>query len=579
MHFSPLPCAGRARRSRGAVLLVFLSSTAPIAAAPLSPAPPWAVDSPAAAGDGAFFGYGLDYLFEHQKSLRITSQQTVVPLRTEDGGVQAMVVDGDPDLLNRKFDLTWELNGPGVRVPLALSCFRLTDLIRVFPTLTLETASVDVNLDSISKTEPNPKTSLQGRGFLFGTKIGMTASLCGSCPWFSGTTYHYRRMPSFSVNHSPGFVEPGFEVLGDEVRLSQEVHEFSTLVGHIAPNKRVAYYTGIRARWTDVEIEDKLRLANEQISEEMNLSTRTKLKSETIEAIAGMDTQLGDRVFARTETAVSGQDYGVQMTIVYLGKRKKQGHERAEEIVRIVMPRLERILADFARARSALPVTIEAGIQVYPRGPVIELLENTERALLKALAEPELIAMRDYVEFLFREVHVSLALLNNFNSLRSSWPVSAVLAALGPEASLGLLKPQQGNQGMGAKQTIILEKLEAVGDFLSLLRSLFLTNQIVVDLCIKSTPEADFKMYPASHKKSQKQSPIKTNKPLTNMYRGLYRYSVQLSGFKGNDPESYLDLVAHYGPIIMCYLVPSTESGETFCAPEPGNFKKECPHE
>jgi len=123
----------------GSALLALLAATAP----------PWTVDSPAAAGHGARFGIGTGYLSERQESLRIESQQSAG-------------VDGDADLLNRKFDLEWEVNGPVAQVPLALSCFRLTNLIRVFPTLTLEAGSVDVSLHSIAKTEPGSDATLSG---------------------------------------------------------------------------------------------------------------------------------------------------------------------------------------------------------------------------------------------------------------------------------------------------------------------------------------------------------------------------------------------------------------------------------
>lgn len=581
LHLSS-PAGGRARRTSGTVLLVLLVSIAPLGAA----TPPWAVESPAAAGDGARFGLGLEYLFEHQESLRFASQQSVISLRTEDGGIRPMVVDGDPGLLNRKFDLEWELNGPGVRVPLALSCFRLTDLIRVFPTLILEAASVDVTLDSISKTEANPKTSLQGRGSLFGAQIGVTASLCGACPWFNGTSYHYRNVPNFDVDRSPGFVEPGFEVLRDEVRLSQEVHQVSTKFGYVAPGGRVAYYTGIRGRWTEVDIEDELRLsgANRQ---ETSLSSRTKLDSTIVEAIAGVDIYLGGSIFARTETAFSSQDYGARLSVVYVGPYKpeinsagqKETREevemRAEELAGAIVPSLRQILAAFMEARASLPIEIGAtGMEVYPEGAVISLLASTERDLFQALGGRELTAMRDYIQRLFSDARASLGVPSDPQVTQISFSHPPVkIASLSMYALLQAAQPASASLNKVDTDSWLDRIGQAIGTILDFSDN----DELLVDLCVKSTPKnrAEFRMRPISY---EPPVPIQvnTNGPLVMVWRGLYKYSLSRRGFK--PIQSELDLVRNSESILNCQMISNSEDEDVLaCDVRAGDTEKECP--
>ena len=126
--------------------MFFSCLSGPALLALLAAAPPWTVDSPAAAANDARLGIGAAYFFESQES--------------------------------------WEMDGPVAQLPLGLSCFRLTDGIRGFPTLTLEAGSVGISSSGRS-----------GRGALFGAKLGANASLCGSCPWFAGLSYRYRTLP------------------------------------------------------------------------------------------------------------------------------------------------------------------------------------------------------------------------------------------------------------------------------------------------------------------------------------------------------------------------------------------------
>lgn len=392
-----------------AALLAFLGPTCTVAADP----PPWAVESPAAAGDGARFGLGLDSFFEKQKSLRIRSQQSVTLLQGPDGLPLPMIVNGDAELLNRKFDLEWELRGAGVQVPLALSCFRLTDLVRVFPTVTFEASMADITLNILDKPEPGFSTSLQGRGPLFGTNIGVTATLGGA--WFAGTTYHYRSLPSLAVDRSPGFAAPGFEVLHDEVRLSQEIHEVSTKAGYVTADGKTAYYTGVRARQTDVEIEDELRLRDGIFGRETELNSRSKLGSEVVQAVVGVDRHLRGPLFARTEATFGDQDYGVMVTIAYVMTQNKDLNDakfldHMRGIAAALAPQIALVLADFrARWGTLKVVDGPGGAPSYKATEVFRLLLGAEGRLLDALnLYPELEPLVDWVRDRFQESREAL---------------------------------------------------------------------------------------------------------------------------------------------------------------------------
>jgi hypothetical protein len=535
-------------------------------AEPVAAAPPWVVESPAAAGHGARFGLGLDTLFEHQESLRIESQRTESSQEIQGGGT--FVVDGDPDLLNRKFDLDWDLRAAGVEVPLGLSCFRLTDLIRVFPTLTLEAAMADVTLGSVTKTESNPKTTLEGRGPLFGVKLGATASLCGSCSWFTGISYHYRSLPALDADRSPELSERELEVLRDQVRLSQDVHEVSTQVGYVAPNQKVAYYTGVRGRWTDVDIEDELRLRSLIDQQTTRIATRTRLKSETIEAVAGVAAHLGGSIYGRTETTFSGQDYGVTVSIVHVGPREAPQEEseetetKARETAALLVPRLEQILAAFQERRQRLQ-TAAAGAQEYPRQAVAALLNDTERDLLQSLTGPELTAMRDYVQNLFKQARLRLALPPGSPPVR--------LASLHPFLMQGA-RPAPEGLDKGAADSWFDRIANAIGKILDQSRN----NNLVMTLCVKTSPKdrAEFRMHPVSYDLLDKK--VITTGRIVKVWRGLYSYTVARHGFKSI--QNTLDLVEEPGSVLDCNLIAnSSQSYPLFCQLRAGSIDKECP--
>jgi len=227
-------------------------------------------------------------------------------------------------------------------------------------------------------------------------------------------------MPSFDVSLSPVFMEPDFEVLRQQASLSQEVHEVSTRVGYVVPNNRIAYYTGIRTRWTDVEVEDELRVIAGQ-QREMDLSTRTALGSETVQAVAGMDAHLAGSLFGNLEVAAGGGDEQVLLKVIFVPFRHSEHtteahrHERVERFIGIaglLIPQLARILAEFRGEWRKLPeIPGPDGEPAHPAAEVDELLLRNETRLLALLDQySELGPLADWVRDRFREARVDLDL-------------------------------------------------------------------------------------------------------------------------------------------------------------------------
>ena len=211
--------------------------------------PPWAVEAPS--GAGARYGLGLDVFSEHQESLKITfNEQRIL------SGEDSETVRTDPGLLNRKFNLRWDLTGAGVKPAVALP---LPRTLGIYPTLVFQAAVVDVGLDFHDRNRSQDSSSLDGRGPLFGTGFDLTRSLCRSCPWFAGASYFFQKIPSVTVDRSPAFRPDRFEILEDRVQLERDVHAVATRVGYGFSGNRAVSYVGALHRWNDVRIDDRLR--------------------------------------------------------------------------------------------------------------------------------------------------------------------------------------------------------------------------------------------------------------------------------------------------------------------------------
>src|ERR1700694_920989 len=126
--------------------------------------PPWAVESPGAAG--APVALGLDVVTGREDGLRISSEPTVVTLRDPSGRTETSFIPGDPSLLNRKFAIRVRSTGEGAQVPVALPPIPLAGL-RIFPTFIVQVASTGLSLDFADKPQPADSTSLKVRAPLY----------------------------------------------------------------------------------------------------------------------------------------------------------------------------------------------------------------------------------------------------------------------------------------------------------------------------------------------------------------------------------------------------------------------------
>ncbi|HEX6903915.1 MAG TPA: hypothetical protein VF789_29660 [Thermoanaerobaculia bacterium] len=490
--------------------------------------PPWAVEAPGAAR--ARFGLGLDVFFEHQESLRFSFLEQTV--RTRDlltGGEEIGVMRTDPGLLNRKFDLQLELAGVGIQPAIALPSVGLPRDLRLYPTLVFQAASADVSLDFHDRTRAEDSSSLDGRGSLFGAGLDLATSLCQGCPWFTGASYRFQRLPSFTVDRSPPFGPSGFNVLEDEVRLSREVQEASARAGYSFSGNQVVSYIGVSHRWTDVEIEDHLRYRDPYGEVETTLDSLTRLDSETTLALAGVEARLGPRLFSRMETSVGDGDWGVLFRLSYL---LTEPAPPTDPLYLEIAARIRKIRAEYLKAVNGLPEVVDLAV-------IYALLERTERKLLDALPFPKFAALHDSVRDRFQKIREALAQETAGAASSRSLPrfVPAVLSISGAISA----EPVAARLATEPKS-----KLDALVDFLDLIIKRFENDDIIIKVCVKTSPEqgADVLVHAFSY--DEKQYTTYSNGTVV-VPRGLYAYRVELPGDQlskcfPNDPAGCIPL-------------------------------------
>lgn len=530
------------------------------------------------------FGLGLISLFEHQESLEVSSTTGSFTIRDLDlGRTENGSLDGDPRLLNRKFDIEWELTGLGTEARWSpkLPSFRFADWATIEPTLGFHALAADFDLHFDNRREPETSTSLHGRGPLFGVDLETTTTLGA---WFAGVGYRYQTLPKTDVEISPSFADPSFRVLGDSSRLSRDTHDVYSYVGY---GSRIRSYLGVRSRWTDIEIENGLQLLNPQLRQETELSYGTRLESRSTEGIVGLEAHLSSSFIARTEIAFSDQNYGALASFVYTWQppvhspppgHSDQARMQEMQIAAEIAPRLKRIYDDFVKARENLPVeTTITGAQGYPVEPLRRLLDQTEHDLLDALSgHVELIALQDYVRDLFRRALAALQ-AEPVAQDRLFQP-QALFAAAHPAAYLQVRLQATGEvidrQRAGAL-------LGMIGNALS--RILFLASRedLRVTFYVTSTPKtrALFTLCPANYKPPPHNTHdrIVPCKPwirdattnggeIYGVWRGLYTYVVNSGKFQDMFVDVF-NLVEETPAMLSCELVREGEEGDVFpCA-------------
>lgn len=328
---------------RAPLLLLFLSLASPLAAERAVPphggatdevtassgsgeasepqSPPGA-ESPQSAG--ARFSLGIDLLSDRRGDLEELSGSTSLTLRDADGGTQRLDLPGDPELDNRKFDRHFDGRGFGLELPVALPRFHLAGSVTVFPSIVLELAVLDVDVDFVGRTEPGADRSLSGRGLMLGAGVSWVATLCRHCRWFWGGDYRYRTLPDLGLDGVPGFGAPGLEVLSSEDRLRLDSHRLTGRLGYRVRGGRYAPYLGLRYRTTDVRLEDELRLASPELGQETRIVTRSKLDDDAMEGVVGVDVRLARNLAARLETSIGDADRQALLKIVFTGFHRER---------------------------------------------------------------------------------------------------------------------------------------------------------------------------------------------------------------------------------------------------------------
>jgi hypothetical protein len=462
------------------------------------------------------FGAGIDYLSELQKSLTISSSSGTVTVRDLEGGTTETVpLDGDPRLLNRKFDIEWSMNGPGVLIPISGSVG--TGWGRVQTSFSLQAREGDFDLRFLNQREEGADDSLHGRGTFYGAELAVTA-LCRSCPWFAESGYRFQKLSGADADRSQSFNSPGLRVMGDENRLSRETRDAFARFGYSFTGKDIVTYTGVRHRWADVEVEDELRLFDPQFNQETTLRSKTKLDSRATEAIIGLEARRGSFI-GRTEIAFNEEDYGASVQIIY-SRPAKEDHNHQEfrkRMARIaveITPDLRRITNEFLRDREKLRVVEgNGGSMAYLQSDLAALLDGTEHKLSEVLQRyPELDALNDWAQDQFIQLRQDLK--------RGNSPTGGThLARFSQSWALlqtGSTKPEPQYGILGAFATSCLAFITNMSE----------KDELSMDLTFntKLGPETQLEIYPKYH---PKKDPILIN--IGDPYpipRGTYSYQV-----------------------------------------------------
>lgn len=532
------------RLLRGFAVLCLLAEPAGAAS------PPWAVESPGAAR--ARFGLGLDMYFERLESLRIASSRTVVTTRDLLlGHEQTRVLDGDPELLNRKFDLRWELQGPGAVLPIALPAPRA---LRLFPSLILRAGSAEVSLDMFDRTRAEDSTRLEGRGAVLGVGLDVTTAACRSCPVYISSRYDFTEFGEREMDREPRLAyPPSFMVAGDTVRLGARTHELSTRVGYLFPGGRTASYAGLRARRTEIDIEDMVRFTSQGL--ETELDSRLRLETDTVLGFAGVDVHLAGPFYARTEAAFGEENRTLLLKVVYLtgaslGRlRPKKAAELAAELGRI------RVEFDTEVARLAGMPEAAALAAAH------EILRHLEAELLAAFEGPDFAAMRDYVQERFAQARALLPSPAGTTTTQRSQGLTTALPAAYRSAAAPTLHLARQEQA----QTWLADLKGFLGPILKRLDELGADNDWYVDVCIRSRPQTAAKVTIQPRRYAPGYRDVSTDNLIKEVPRGLYVYWLTRDKlnfdcrpgsrrFKEGRCQRLLDLVNPNRPRVTCEL-------------------------
>jgi hypothetical protein len=461
-------------------------------------------------------GAGIDFLSELQKSLTISSSTgTVTVLDREDGSTVTGPLDGDPRLLNRKFDVEWSMNGPGIRLPLSLAPWSIGGA-EIRPTLTFEALNGDFDLRFLNQRETAPDDALHGRGPMYGVELSVGSEFPGS-PWFAEGGYRFHSLPSTDADRSQPFFSQGARVLSDETRLSRETHDVFSHVGYKF-SEALRSYTGVRYRRADVEIEDDLRFAD-TLLRETTLSSRTKLDGSATEAIVGVEARRGSFI-GRTEITFNDEDYGVLATVTY--RRPNRHSPDFAALAASAAPLLAELEAEFRERRKELTVvTTGEGETAYLTAEVEGLLGWTEGRLFEILNARELAPLRDSIRLRFYRFRGQLDLIQRVGERKPG-------SESRPEIAFASYRLAQDGPGTILPDKKVVPILDAAVNLLRKLTGLANEGRFTLRLCIDSPllQKADFRMWPPEFKKG-KHPTGQTAFPIDKAVLGRYFYSLE----------------------------------------------------
>ncbi len=312
------------------------------------------------------FGFGLGLLFfsDQQSSLKNSfSQSTVSLLDPASGTASTTVLEGDPELNNRKFDFELNLQGTGIFVPIEWTHRNGGRTAALY----LGAAEIDVDFDVLGTTEGSAlSSSFSGRGPTYLVGLEATACVAGSCKWSSGFGYRYWHLPSLDVARAIPISGPAIEVLEGGVTLSRRTHELSTRVWHGIDTETWSYrpYTGVLYRSTEVEIIDSIRF-RDGLDLETAQRTVSRYESDGVLALFGVQAELAS-LSGSLETFVGSGDHGVRFQFAWkprYGPIRDAGPTPEASLLEVEGPKLEEYTARQVVIKGAVkrgwPVVVE----------------------------------------------------------------------------------------------------------------------------------------------------------------------------------------------------------------------------
>lgn len=369
---------------------------------------------------GSRFGLGVDLWAEGLDSFQNTWAETLITQTDANGTVTTRVIPGDPGLNNRKFDYRWELRSFGAQVPVALPDFSLGRIGRLYPRFTLEAARVEATLEVLDRTGGGADLRREGEGTLWGVGLDLVGRFGEEDRWFAGGGYRYRELSNLDLSSAlppvgppalPPNASTGVPLPVEEVRLDRREHAVTGLVGR-AIGDRLFPYVGLRGRLADLEVDDSLEVASSFPGLRFQVRSSSRLESDAVLAVAGVDARLGPLV-AHLEAVGGDGDWGGLLKLVYARwpeatssadvqrsehtKRRERWLRRAAAISAALFPLLEGVERRFHERLRELESA------PYGAPEAEKLLDVTEADLLEVLGRFEdLGALRAYAGEFFR---------------------------------------------------------------------------------------------------------------------------------------------------------------------------------